>query len=82
MQDEDLKLISQIVAGGCRKYTVGDVDRRGYDRLVDLGWLTALRTNDRDVEYHATDSGRAAALQNIDLEKRKPGSRPGSSRPR
>jgi hypothetical protein len=35
MQHEALKLISQIVAGGCRKYT--DVDRRRYDRLVDQG---------------------------------------------
>jgi hypothetical protein len=26
--------------------------------LVDQGWLTALKTNDNDVEYHVTDRGR------------------------
>jgi DNA-binding transcriptional regulator PaaX len=60
MQDEDLKLIRQIITSGGRKYTV--VDRSRYDRLVDQGWLTALKTNDSDVEYHATDRGRAAAV--------------------
>jgi hypothetical protein len=62
VQDEDLKLIRQIITSGGRKYTVGDVDRSRYDRLVDQGWLTALKTNDSDVKYHATDRGRAAAV--------------------
>jgi hypothetical protein len=35
MQDEDLKLIRQIVASGGRKYTAGNVDRSRYDRLVE-----------------------------------------------
>jgi hypothetical protein len=43
MQYEDLKLIRQIVASGGRKYTAGNVDRSRYDRLVDLGWLTAIK---------------------------------------
>ena len=43
MQDEDLKLIRQIVASDGRKYTTGNVDRSGYDHLVDLGWLTAIK---------------------------------------
>ncbi len=45
MQDEDLKLIRQIVASGGRKCTAGNVDRTRYDRLVDLGWLTPFKTN-------------------------------------
>jgi hypothetical protein len=28
----------------------------------DLGWLTAIKTNDSDVEYHVTDMGRAVAV--------------------
>ncbi len=40
MQDEDIKLLQRIVAGGGRKYTAGNIDRSRYDRLVDLGWLT------------------------------------------
>ena len=64
MQDEDLKLIRQIVASGGRKYTAGNVDRGRYDRLVDLGWLTPFKMNISDVEYQVTDQGRAAAAGN------------------
>jgi hypothetical protein len=59
--DEDLKLIRQIVAGGGRKYTAGNIDRSKYDRLVDLGWLTPFKTNMSHVEYQVTETGRAAA---------------------
>jgi hypothetical protein len=58
---EDLKLIRQIVAGGGRKYTAGNIDRSRYDRLVDLGWLIPFKTDSSDVEYQVTDEGRAAA---------------------
>ena len=61
MDDEDLKLIRQIVASDGRKYTAGNIDRSRYDRLVDLGWLTPFKTNISDVEYQATEKGRAAA---------------------
>ena len=60
--DEDLKLIRQIVAGGGRKYTAGNIDRSRYDRLVDdMGWLIPFKTNISDVEYQVTEKGRAAA---------------------
>jgi hypothetical protein len=44
MDDQDLKLIRQIVASDGRKYTAGNIDRSRYDRLVDLGWLTPQLT--------------------------------------
>ena len=56
MQDEDLKLIRQIVASGGRKYTAGNIDRSKYDRLVDMGWLTPFRTNISDVIYDVTEN--------------------------
>jgi hypothetical protein len=59
--EEELKLIRQIVAGGGRKYTAGNIDRSRYDRLVDLGWLIPFKINISDVEYQVTDEGRAAA---------------------
>ena len=63
MDDEDdLKLIRQIVASDGRKYTAGNIDRSRYNRLVDMGWLTPFKTNISDVEYQATDKGRAAAV--------------------
>jgi hypothetical protein len=36
MDDQDLKLIRQIVASDGRKYTAGNIDRSRYDRLVDM----------------------------------------------
>jgi hypothetical protein len=64
MTDEDLKLIRQIIADGCRKYTAGNSDRRKYDRLVDLGWLTSSATNIGDVEYNATETAERRRVQN------------------
>jgi hypothetical protein len=60
--EDDLKLIRQIIAGGGRKYTAGNIDRGKYDRLVNLCWLTSSATNVRDVEYQVTEKGRAAAV--------------------
>ena len=57
--DEDIKL--QIIAGGGRKYTAGNIDRSRYDGLVDMGWLIPFKTNISDVEYQVTEKGRAAA---------------------
>ena len=66
MDDEDdLKLIRQIVASDGRKYTAGNIDRSRYDRLVDLGWLTPFKTNISDVEYQVTEKGRAASAANV-----------------
>jgi 8-oxo-dGTP diphosphatase len=61
LTEEDLKLIRQIIAGGGRKYTGGNIDRSKYDRLVNLGWLTSSTTNISDVEYSVTEKGGAAA---------------------
>ena len=65
VQDEDIKLLRRIVAGGGRKYTAGNVNRSKYDRLVDLGWLTPFKTNISDVEYQVTEKGRAASVANV-----------------
>jgi hypothetical protein len=64
VQDEDIKLLQRIVAGGGRKYTAGNVNRSKYDRLVDLGWLTPFKTNIGDVEYQVTEKGQAASVDN------------------
>jgi hypothetical protein len=64
MDDQDLKLIRQIVASDGRKYTAGNIDRSRYDRLVDMGWLTPFKTNISDVEYQVTEKGRTASVAN------------------
>jgi hypothetical protein len=64
MDNEDLKLIRQIVASDGRKYTAGNINRSRYDRLVDMGWLTPFRTNISDIEYQVTEKGRIASAAN------------------
>jgi hypothetical protein len=64
MTDEDHKLIRKIVAGGGRKYTAGNIDRRKYDRLVDLDFLTSTAANMSDIEYQVTETGQSAAVKN------------------
>jgi hypothetical protein len=59
----DIELIRRIAATGGRKYTAGNIDRRKYQRLVALGWLTEVSVNISDVLYEVTDTGNAAALQ-------------------
>lgn len=44
-----------------RKYTAGSIDRRKYERLVELGWLTATSPNVSDVLYEVTGKGRQLA---------------------
>jgi hypothetical protein len=60
-EPNDFKLIREIVAAGGSEYTSGNVDRSGYQRLVDLGWLNAFSTNISDAHYQVTERGKAAA---------------------
>jgi hypothetical protein len=59
--DDDHKLLRKLVEQGGRKYTAGNIDRRKYERLVELGWLTATALNISDVLYEVTDQGRQEA---------------------
>jgi hypothetical protein len=61
----DLESIRRIATTGGRKYTAGNIDRRKYQRLVALGWLTEASVNISDVLYEVTDAGRAAALRGV-----------------
>jgi hypothetical protein len=57
----DLRLLCKILEQGGSKYTAGNIDRRKYQRLVELGWLTATSPNIRDVLYEVTVKGREDA---------------------
>jgi DUF3860-like len=59
--DNDHKLLRKLIEQGGRKYTAGNIDRRKYERLVELGWLTATKPNNSDVLYEVTDQGRQEA---------------------
>jgi hypothetical protein len=54
----DFKFIRTIATTGGKKYTAGNIDRRKYQRLVALGWLTEASVNMSDVLYEVTDAGR------------------------
>jgi hypothetical protein len=56
--EDDLKLIRQVIADSGRKYTAGNFDRRRYHRLAGL----TSATNISDVEYKVTENGGAAAV--------------------
>jgi hypothetical protein len=61
VEPTDLELIRKIAAAGGRKYTAGNLDRRKYQRLVALGWLTEVTVNISDVVYEGGwESGRAS----------------------
>jgi hypothetical protein len=59
--DDDRKLLRKLIAQGGSKYTARNIDRRKYERLVELGWLTATSPNISDVLYEVTDKGRQDA---------------------
>jgi len=59
--DDERKLLRKLIEQGGSKYTAGDIDRRRYQRLVELGWLTATSPNIRDVLYEVTVKGRQDA---------------------
>jgi hypothetical protein len=67
--DGDRELLRKLIAQGGRKYTAGNIDRRKYERLVELGWLTATSRNLSDVVYEVTDKGRQDASERADVHR-------------
>ena len=65
---KDLELICAIARQGGRKYTAGNIDRQKYQRLVDLGWLTATPTAISDVVYEVTVAGKEVAAAPAEAE--------------
>lgn len=47
----------QFINGKC--YTAGNVNRRKFQRIEDIGWVKGIATNISDVEYHLTETGKA-----------------------
>jgi hypothetical protein len=47
----------QFTNGKC--YTAGNMNRRKYQRIEDIGWIKGISTNVSDVEYYLTEAGKA-----------------------
>jgi hypothetical protein len=54
----DRQIFSEVPFDKGRLYTSGNVGRRKYDRLENIGWVKGVVTNISDVEYQLTLAGR------------------------
>jgi hypothetical protein len=55
----DSRVLSSMKFTNGKCYTSGNMDRRKYERLEEVGWIKGLSMNLSDVEYYLTDTGRA-----------------------
>jgi hypothetical protein len=55
--DSQVLISMQFTNGKC--YTAGNINRRKYQRIEDIGWIKGIATNISDVEYYLTETGRA-----------------------
>jgi hypothetical protein len=55
--DSQVLITMQFTNGKC--YTAGNINRRKYQRIEDVGWIKGIATNISDVEYYLTETGRA-----------------------
>lgn len=55
----DSRVLSSMKFTNGKCYTSGNMGRRKYERLEEIGWIKGLGTNLSDVEYYLTDTGHA-----------------------
>jgi len=57
--EADCQVLNSMQFTNDKYYTAGNVNRRKYQRLEDIGWIKGISTNISDVEYYLTDTGKA-----------------------
>jgi hypothetical protein len=57
--EADCQVLNSMQFTNDKYYTAGNVNRRKYQRLEDIGWIKSISTNISDVEYYLTDTGKA-----------------------
>ncbi len=57
--DADSQVLSSMQFTNGKCYTAGNVNRRKYQRIEDIGWIKGIATNMSDVEYYLTETGKA-----------------------
>jgi hypothetical protein len=78
--EADSRILSSMRFANGKCYTAGNVNRRKYERLEDIGWIRGIGTNISDVEYHLTETGKVqlALAETADAMQRDfPDSAPG-----
>ena len=70
--EADCKVLSSMQFTDGKFYTAGNMNRRKYVRIEDIGWIKGIATNISDVEYYLTATGRAqlALAQTADAMQR------------
>jgi hypothetical protein len=56
--ETDRQVLHDMPFKNGRCLTQGNMNRRKFERLEEIGWIKALAVNISDVEYHLTASGR------------------------
>jgi hypothetical protein len=57
--EADCRVLLSMQFSDGKFYTSGNINRRKYERLEEIGWVKGIGTNVSDVEYHLTTYGRA-----------------------
>jgi hypothetical protein len=57
--EADSQVLNSMQFTNGKFYTTGNMNRRKYQRIEDIGWVKGISTNISDVEYHLTDTGMA-----------------------
>jgi hypothetical protein len=57
--ETDSQVLNSMQFTNGKFYTAGNLNRRKYRRLEELGWVKGISTNINDVEYYLTETGRA-----------------------
>lgn len=57
--EADSQVLSSMQFTNGKCYTAGNMNRRKYERIEDIGWIKGIATNISDVEYYLTETGRA-----------------------
>jgi hypothetical protein len=57
--EADGRVLNSMQFNNGKCYTAGNINRRKYQRIEDVGWIKGIATNISDVEYYLTEAGRA-----------------------
>jgi hypothetical protein len=57
--EADSQVLNSMQFTNGKYYTAGNMNRRKYKRLEDIGWIKGISTNISDVEYYLTETGKA-----------------------
>jgi hypothetical protein len=67
--EADSRVLTSMRFADGKCYTSGNINRRKYERLEEIGWVNGIATNISDVEYHLTETGRVQLALSMAAEE-------------